>query len=87
MPAQLDHLIVNVNDARVSVAFYARVLGFTHEGEDGPFSVLRVNESLTLQLAPWGTTGGAHLAFALTGDVRATRRPSDHCIVQAPAPV
>ena len=31
----------------------------------GPFSVIRVTPDLTLQLAPWGTDGGVHLAFAL----------------------
>ncbi len=66
MPTQIDHVILKVNDARASVDFYARYLGFTHEGEDGPFSVLRVSEGFTLQLAPWGTSGGEHLAFAMT---------------------
>jgi len=63
--AHLDHLILKVSDAGASVRFYVRVLGFTDEGKDGPFSVVRVNDSLTLQLAPWGTSGGEHLAFAL----------------------
>ena len=66
MAAQIDHTILNVNDAQASVDFYVRFLGFPHEGEDGPFSVLRVSDSFTLQLAPWGTSGGAHLAFAMT---------------------
>ena len=66
MPSQLDHIIVKVNSAPASVEFYARVLGFVHEGEDGPFTVVRVNEAFTLQLAPWGTSGGEHLAFAMT---------------------
>jgi catechol 2,3-dioxygenase-like lactoylglutathione lyase family enzyme len=66
MSAQLDHLILKVNDAPASVEFYARMLGFTPEGTDGPFSVVRVNATLTLQLAPWGTSGGEHLAFAMT---------------------
>jgi catechol 2,3-dioxygenase-like lactoylglutathione lyase family enzyme len=57
---------LKVSDARASVAFYERVLGFAHEGEDGPFSVVRVSEGFTLQLAPWGTEGGEHLAFAMT---------------------
>jgi catechol 2,3-dioxygenase-like lactoylglutathione lyase family enzyme len=65
MQAQLDHLILKVNDPRASVEFYERILGFSPEGQDGPFSVVRVNEGLTLQLAPWGTGGGEHLAFAL----------------------
>jgi catechol 2,3-dioxygenase-like lactoylglutathione lyase family enzyme len=61
----LDHLILAVNDAEVSATFYANILGFGHEGQDGPFTVVRVNPDCTLQLAPWGTTGGQHLAFAL----------------------
>ena len=37
------------------------ILGLRYEGERDPFSVVRVS----LQLAPWGTTGGYHLAFAM----------------------
>src|SRR4051812_36042309 len=66
MPALLDHLILKVSDARASSDFYASVLGFTCEAMDGPFTVVRVNDGLTLLLAPWGTSGGEHLAFALT---------------------
>ena len=62
----IDHLILNINDVSASVAFYVNVLGFKHEGEDGPFTVIRVNESFTMQLAPWGTKGNDHLAFALS---------------------
>jgi catechol 2,3-dioxygenase-like lactoylglutathione lyase family enzyme len=61
----LDHLILPVNDRDASVGFYTAVVGFAHEGEDGPFSVIRVSADTTLQLAPWGTGGGDHLAFAL----------------------
>lgn len=62
---QLDHLILPVNDVAASVAFYDDILGFTSEGLSGPFTVLRVTPDLTLQLSPWGTTGGVHLAFAM----------------------
>ena len=64
--ATLDHLILTVNDRDASVRFYTDVLGFDHEGEDGPFSVIRVSDETTLQLAPWGTGGGEHVAFALS---------------------
>jgi len=64
--AAIDHLIVNVNEVSSSVDFYVNVLGFELEGEDGPFTVIRVNEDFTLQLAPWGTEGNEHLAFALS---------------------
>ena len=66
MPIELDHLILAVNDRDETVAFYTDVLGLTYEGEVPPFDVLRVTEHLTLQVAPWGTSGGEHLAFALT---------------------
>jgi catechol 2,3-dioxygenase-like lactoylglutathione lyase family enzyme len=63
---QLDHMILPVNDVPLSIAFYRDVLGFADEGEQPPFSVVRVSPDLTLQLAPWGTGGGTHLAFAMT---------------------
>jgi catechol 2,3-dioxygenase-like lactoylglutathione lyase family enzyme len=63
--ATIDHLILNVNDINASVAFYANVLGFKVEGQDGPFTVIRVSDDFTLQLAPWGTKGNEHYAFAL----------------------
>ena len=53
-------------DVQKCVDFYVNVLGFELEGEDGPFTVIRVNEDSTLQLAPWGTSGNEHLAFALS---------------------
>ncbi len=64
--ATLDHLILTVKDREASVRFYTEVMGFTDEGEDGPFSVIRVSPDTTLQLAPWGTEGGDHVAFALS---------------------
>jgi catechol 2,3-dioxygenase-like lactoylglutathione lyase family enzyme len=66
MPLHLDHMILPVNDRDRSVDFYARILGLTHEGERPPFSVMRAAPDFVLQLAPFGTTGGEHLAFRLT---------------------
>ncbi len=63
---QLDHLILSVNDRDASVRFFTEILGFADDGEDGPFAVVRVSPHLTLQVAPWGTDGGEHLAFAMT---------------------
>ena len=65
MPIALDHLILSVNDVGESVRFYTRVLGFSDDGPDGPFSVLRVSPELTILLAPGQTRGGQHLAFAM----------------------
>jgi catechol 2,3-dioxygenase-like lactoylglutathione lyase family enzyme len=64
--AALDHIILKVNDIKASVAFYTGVLGFTEEGTDGPFTVLRVGPDFVIQLAPWGTPGFEHYAFAVS---------------------
>lgn len=64
--AMLDHLILKVNDLDASVAFYTQILGFRFEGVDGPFTVLRVGPDCQLQLAPWGTPGFEHYAFAVS---------------------
>ena len=64
--ATIDHLILNINEVASSVDFYVNVLGFKLEGKDGPFTVIRVSDDFTLQLAPWGTSGNEHLAFALS---------------------
>jgi len=63
---ELDHLILPVNDRAASVAFYTRILGFADDGRRGGFSLVRVSAGLTLQIAEWGTTGGYHLAFAMS---------------------
>ncbi|HYW70805.1 MAG TPA: VOC family protein [Pyrinomonadaceae bacterium] len=66
--ANIDHLILNVNDIAASVDFYVNVLGFKLEGQDGPFTVIRVSNDFTLQVAPWGTKGNEHYAFAMSRD-------------------
>ena len=62
----IDHLILPVNDVAASVAFYVEVLGLRSEGERPPFTAVRVSGEFVLQLAPWGTEGNVHLAFALS---------------------
>jgi catechol 2,3-dioxygenase-like lactoylglutathione lyase family enzyme len=64
--ARLDHIIIKVNDLDASVAFYTSVLGFEMEGMDGPFTVLKVGPDCQIQLAPWGTPGLEHYAFAVS---------------------
>jgi catechol 2,3-dioxygenase-like lactoylglutathione lyase family enzyme len=66
MAVHLDHMILSVNDMPASIDFYTRLLGLQHEGEDEPFSVIRVTPEFTLLLAPFGTQGGEHLAFAMS---------------------
>ena len=65
MALQLDHMIYPVAELEPTIEFFTDVLGCTYEGVREPFSVIRVTPDLTLQLAPWGTDGGMHLAFAL----------------------
>ena len=62
----IDHIILKVNDLGASVKFYTEVLGFISEGMDGPFTVLRVGPDSQLQLAPYGTPGFEHYAFAVS---------------------
>jgi len=63
---ELDHLILKVNDVDESSRFYTEILGMTDEGKSDPFTVCRVTSNFTIQLAPWGTKGGEHLAFAMS---------------------
>ncbi len=64
--ATLDHLILKVNDLAASVRFYVDVMGFSEAGRDGPFTVIKAGPDCQLQLAPWGTPGMEHYAFAVT---------------------
>lgn len=48
-----------------TISFYSEMFGFIDEGEAGPFTTMRINDEFTFQLAPWGTDGGEHFAFAL----------------------
>lgn len=65
MTIALDHMILSVNDLAQSMAFYTAILGFAHEDCAPPFARLRVSRDFVLQVAPWGTKGGEHLAFAM----------------------
>ena len=65
MSLRLDHMILPVGDLQPSIDFFTSILGCSHEGVSEPFSVIRVTPDLTVLLAPWGTEGGVHLAFAL----------------------
>ena len=66
--ATLDHVILKVNELDRSVAFYTQVLGFALEGTEGPFTLVRAGPDFQLQLAPWGTPGLEHYAFAVSRD-------------------
>ena len=42
------------------------MIGFEDEGERGPFVQIRVSPDFAMLLAPFGTEGNGHLAFALS---------------------
>ena len=63
---QLDHLILAVNDVKKTIEFYTGILGLTHDGERPPFTMIRVTPNLVIQLSPWGSKGGEHLAFSMS---------------------
>ena len=62
---QLDHTIVRISQPSVSVPFYRDVLGLQDLGQMGPFHVLRVSPSLTLDLLPQPPQDSVHLAFSV----------------------
>ena len=65
MAIELDHIILAVNDRARSIAFYTQIVGLGYDGDREPMSLLRVTPNFVIQIAPWGTTGGEHLAFAM----------------------
>ena len=66
--ATLDHVILKVNNLDESIAFYTNIMGFENAGQDGPFTVIRVNQEFQIQLAPWQTDGYEHYAFSVSRD-------------------
>lgn len=62
---RLDHLILRVRSAPVSVRFYGEVLGLAHEGRHGPFDVLRIDAGCVIDLLEAEPRDEAHLAFHL----------------------
>ena len=66
MAIELDHIILAVNDRAKSLDFYTGIVGLHHDGDREPFSMLRVTPGFVIQIPAWGTTGGQHLAFAMS---------------------
>lgn len=62
----LNHTIVPVRDKTRSAAFYARIFGFRNEPPLGSFAVVRVNDSLTLDLAEREGFESHHYAFQVS---------------------
>ena len=60
----LDHTILRVKCTAKSVDFYRKILGFNHIGRAGPFEIIRVNPSLTIDLLQDEPKDPVHLAFS-----------------------
>ena len=68
MAVVLDHTIIAAKDVKHTVAFYARILGVKDEGKVGPFTIVRINDSLTLDFVSAKQISSRHFAFAMDHD-------------------
>jgi catechol 2,3-dioxygenase-like lactoylglutathione lyase family enzyme len=62
MAVALDHIILSVSDARRSVGFYDKTLGFKYE----PEALIRVSPTTVLQLIQRAPETSQHLAFSMS---------------------
>jgi len=65
MTVVLDHTIVPVKDQDEAAEWYCQVLGFENMGKVGPFSAVRVNETLVLDFRTSEDLPSIHYAFAM----------------------
>jgi len=68
MAVVLDHTIIPVRDQQEAVAFYTAILGVEDGGRVGPFAVVRVNDTLTLDFIVADPAPSRHYAFAMDAD-------------------
>jgi catechol 2,3-dioxygenase-like lactoylglutathione lyase family enzyme len=68
MAVVLDHTIIPVTDQQEAVTFYTTILGLQDGGMVGPFAVVRVNDSLTLDFIVAEASPSRHYAFAMDAD-------------------
>jgi catechol 2,3-dioxygenase-like lactoylglutathione lyase family enzyme len=68
MAVVLDHTIIPVRDQQEAVAFYTEILGLQDGGMVGPFAVVRVNDTLTLDFIVADPAPSRHYAFAMDAD-------------------
>ena len=71
MAALLDHLILHVNDAKATAEFFERVLGFSCDGQQGPFTVVRIMHTGEMMIF---ATGCYEDRVALGGEPRFTEK-------------
>ena len=66
MPVQLNHTIVAAHDKRESAAFLADVLGLQPPTTYGPFSVVQLDNGVSLDFMDEDTVHPRHYAFLVT---------------------
>ena len=68
MAVELNHTIVKVRDKHASAAFYAEVLGLPAYTTYGPFTVVTLANSATLDFMEDGPVHSQHYAFLVSED-------------------
>lgn len=68
MALELDHTIISVKDLEETVDFYVKLLGLRSEGRHGPFAVVRISDSLTLDFEAAEEFEHQHFAFAMDAE-------------------
>ena len=63
---ELNHTIVPSHDKEAAARFVARILGLGYEGAHGHFTIVRVNERLTLDFDHAERFEHHHYAFAVS---------------------
>jgi catechol 2,3-dioxygenase-like lactoylglutathione lyase family enzyme len=66
MPVQLNHTIVAARDKRESASFLADLLGLTPPTTFGPFSVVRLDNDVSLDFIDDADVHPRHYAFLVT---------------------
>ncbi|MBM3925969.1 MAG: VOC family protein [SAR202 cluster bacterium] len=67
MTTVLDHTIVPAKDQEESARWYSKILGFKYEGQMGPFSAARVNDTLVFDFRTENEEfDSMHYAFAMS---------------------
>lgn len=64
----LNHTIVPAKDKVESAKFFARIMGLKHDGPQGRFEPVRVNDSLTLDFAENDHLAHHHYAFHVSDE-------------------
>ncbi len=68
MEITLNHTLVPTKDNVLSAKFYERIFGFKFLKMLGPFAIVRINKTLSLDLKNENEISSLHLAFKITDE-------------------